>query len=370
MIRSTAKIFKKALYSTFSHTPKRNYQKAAGLAPGAAVFVGQQKLDSVYAQVIAYNQDEFYITETDNPIETINQTPEKLLVWVNIAGLHDIKFMESLQAHFDFDPLMVEDLLDTHQRPKYEHFEKWNMVVGRMLKVSSNEGLFESEQISIVFNDRILFTFQEVKEDVFDSLRDRLKRANGRIRKRSIDYLAYAIMDSMVDYYIIVVEGFGEGIDNLDNKLLSGRADKGIIEKITYFKREINYLRKVIRPFREATIQLDKSDVIAEENMVFLKDLLDHTNQAIESIELYRELISDQMNLYHSNSSNKLNDIMRILTIISVIFIPMTFIAGVYGMNFEHFPELDNPYAYPIFWTVEIVLAATMLILFKRKRWL
>jgi magnesium transporter len=227
-----------------------------------------------------------------------------------------------------------------------------------------------NEQLSMVVADRFVLTFQERSGDVFEPVRERIRRKKSRIRASGTDYLACALMDTVVENYISVIEQIGEKIEDLEEEILSGH-DTGVMEKINHFKREINYLRKSIRPAREAIFQLSRleSDLIHEKTLPFFKDLEDLIIHATEAIDTYRDLLTDQLNIHNSVTANRMNDIMKVLTIFAAVFIPLTFIAGIYGTNFEYLPELKYRYSYFVFWGVLIIIAGALLYHFKKKRW-
>ncbi|RJE74766.1 magnesium/cobalt transporter CorA [Reichenbachiella sp. MSK19-1] len=338
-------------------------------APGSLIFVGEQKMEHPIIRMIQYDTEsyhEYELDEIDKVFERMNLNQKN---WINIDGLHDEKVVEQVGKQLNLDPLMLEDILDTSQRPKCEIYNGHLYLVLRMIRYDEHQDVTTSEQFSMVLGENYLFTFQEVEGDVLDSVRDRIRQEMTRIRTRTIGYLAYALIDTIVDNYIYSIEQFGVRIEEIDQEVLVN-PKKEILEQINYYKKQVNYLRKVIRPVREAVFQFDKSEFVDKENKNFLKDLFDHVTIATESIETYRELLNEQLSVYHTNMSNKLNEIMRLLTIYSVIFIPLTFMVGVYGMNFKYFPELNYRYAYPVFWGVMIMLSVTMIVYFKRKKWL
>ncbi|MCV9385440.1 magnesium/cobalt transporter CorA [Reichenbachiella ulvae] len=338
-------------------------------APGSLIFVGEQKMEHPVIRLMQYDESECTeksVAEVDQVFDYLDQGKK---CWVNIDGLHDASVVENIGERLNLDSLMLEDILDTSQRPKCEVYNGHLYIVLRMIRYDAVKDVTTSEQFSMVLGENYLFTFQEVEGDVLDSVRDRIRQQKTRIKNRSIDYLAYALIDAIVDNYIYSIEQFGVRIEDIDQKVIMN-PKKDILEQINYYKRQVNYLRKVIRPVRAAVFQFDKSEFIEKSNKHFLKDLHDHVTIATEAIETYRELLNEQLSVYHTNMSNKLNEIIRLLTIYSVIFSPLTFLVGVYGMNFRYFPELDFKYAYPIFWVVMLGISGTMVFYFKKKRWL
>jgi magnesium transporter len=290
--------------------------------------------------------------------------------WININGLHDVTAIGNIGQAFDLHPLVIEDILNTGQRPKIDDYGSYLFIVLKMIRYDNETRMVVNEQLSLVVADRFVLTFQERPGDVFEPVRERIRRQKSRIRVSGTDYLACALMDTVVENYISVIEQIGEQIEDLEEEILSGH-DAGVMEKINGFKRETSYLRKSIRPAREAVFQLSRleSDLIHEKTRPFVKDLEDLIIHATEAIDTYRDLLIDQLNIHNSVTANRMNDIMKVLTIFAAIFIPLTFIAGIYGTNFEYLPELRYKYSYFIFWGVLIVIAGALLYYFKKKRW-
>ena len=340
-----------------------------GTAPGSLIFVGKQKMHKPHIRLIRYKDNEFEENEIPEVDDIFEHVESSYKHWINIDGVHDSSVIEKIGNHLKLDSLLLEDILDTSQRPKCESYDDHLYIVLRMIHYDEQHDVTISEQFSLILGSHYLITFQEIQGDILDSVRERLRKGKTMIRQRTMDYLAYALIDTIVDQYIFAIEKFGDKIEVIDRQVLTN-PKKEILERINFLKREINYLRKAIRPVRELIIQLEKSDFIKKGTIPFLKDLQDHVTHATEAIETYRELLSDQLNVYHTSMSNKLNDILRILTIYSVIFIPLTFLAGIYGMNFKYFPELEFRYAYPLFWGFLILISLTMIYYFKRKKWL
>ncbi len=347
---------------------KRHQSK--GQSPGSLIFIGQKKTDSVQIRVIDYDAGSLKERELSGIKDGLHFKKTDTVTWLNINGLHDTEIIKDVGQAFDMHPLVMEDILNTGQRPKIEEFEHYIFIVLKMIRYDGNSGMIINEQLSMVLGKNFLLTFQEQSGDVFDPVRERIRRNNSRIRGSGTDYLAYALLDTVVDNYIYTIELIGEKIEDLEEEVLSGQ-DPSIMEKINGFQRETNYLRKSIRPAREAIFHMSRIDsqLFAEQTLPFLKDLQDLINQATEAIDAYRDLLTDQLNIYNSVMANRMNDIMKVLTIFAAIFIPLTFIAGIYGTNFEYLPELHYKYSYFVFWAVLIVLAGALLIFFKRKGW-
>ncbi|SDT94278.1 magnesium/cobalt transporter CorA [Desulfobacula phenolica] len=349
----------------------KNREESKGQSPGALIFIGEKKTTSVQARVIDYDSTILTEQELSHIKDGSHFKQTNTVTWLNINGLHDIEKIKEVGQIFDLHPLVMEDILNTGQRPKVEDFNAYIFIVLKMIRFDTETEMIFNEQLSIVLGDNFLVTFQEQPGDVFEPVRKRIRRQKSRIRGSGTDYLAYSLLDTVVDNYIHIIEVIGEKIEDLEEMILEGN-DTTVMEKINAFKREINYLRKSIRPAREAILHLSRldSDLFQESTIPFLKDLQDLINQATEAIDTYRDLLTDQLNIYNSVMANKMNDIMKVLTIFAAIFIPLTFIAGIYGTNFEYLPELHYKYSYAVFWTALIVIAGALLVFFKRKRWL
>jgi magnesium transporter len=348
---------------------KRNNTK--GLVPGSPVFIGSKKVDEIRIRIIDYDKSELLEDELRNISDGTEYKKTNTVTWINIDGLHDTKLMKEIGETFDLHPLLIEDIMNTDQRPKLQESDNNLFLVLKMLRYDETNRTLKAEQLSLVIGKTFLLTFQEQPGDVFEPVRERIRKQKGRIRATSIDYLAYALIDTVVDNYIYIIERLGEKIEDME-ELVLGNPEPEIMEQLSNYRKEMNYLRKSIRPAREAITQLARLDteLIDTKTIPFLDDLEDLITQASEAIDTYREMLSDQMNLYNSALSNKMNDVMKILTIFAAIFIPLTFIAGIYGTNFEYLPELHFKYSYFIFWGVMIIVAVSLLIFFKRKKWI
>jgi magnesium transporter len=292
--------------------------------------------------------------------------------WVDVSGLHDVRILETLGHAYGLHVLTMEDILNTHQRPKLEFFDDYVFVVLRMLQPGKGQEPLEGEQISLILGRDFLLTFQEREEDVFATVRQRIRDAKGRIRKHSADYLAYALIDTTVDHYFHVLEEIEGTIENLESGILFQDSDVEALQAIQLTKKDLLYLRRAVWPLREVIggLQRDESGLVRESTQLFLRDVYDHTIQVIDTIESFRDVLSGVQDLYLSLLSNRMNTIMKVLTVIATIFIPLTFVAGVYGMNFKHMPELDWRWGYPAVWAIMLGLGSMMVLYFKRKKWL
>lgn len=347
-------------------------KQSRGLAPGSRIFVGDQKMDVPRTTVMDFNPEDIQEKEIVDVAGLGEYKTTNNFTWINVDGVHDPILIEKIGNVFDIDSLVQEDIMNTTHRPKMEEHEDYLFIVMPMVWMDEKTRKENSEQLSLIIGQNYLISFQEKTGDFFEPLRERIRKRKGsRVRTLGIDYLAYAIMDIVIDNYLHLIDLLGDQIEDLEDDVLDD-VDNEIISKINGFKRDINYLRKRVRPVREFIILLSKSesDLLSHTTIPFMKDLHDHIQNAYENVETYREMLTDYLTLYHTGASTKLNDILRILTIFSAIFIPLTFIAGVYGTNFQYFPELQLRYAYPIFWAVLIMVTIGMFIFFKRKKWL
>ena len=345
--------------------------KKAGLSPGSLVHIGDKKIETI--RISLMNYDPANLLEKQLPaIEAsfpYRDTPP--VTWINVDGLHEIDVIEKIGVHFGIHPLVLEDILNTGQRTKAEEFENYIYIVLKMLVFDETVDHVTAEQVSLILGPHFLISFQEKEGDVFDFVRERIRKARGRIRKSGCDYLAYALMDAVVDHYFVILEKLGDKIELLEDQLLEAPTPR-ILEDIHRLKREMIFFRKQVWPLREVLNSLikDPSELIQETTHIFLRDVYDHTIQVIDTIESFRDLLSGLSDLYLSTVSNRMNEVMKFLTIIATIFIPLTFVAGIYGMNFEFMPELKWPWAYPALWLLLIMISASMIFWLKRKNWL
>ncbi|MGB3341360.1 MAG: magnesium/cobalt transporter CorA [bacterium] len=345
--------------------------KKRGLAPGTLVYVGEQKTDQVRITLIDYNEREFQEKEIKKIEECFPFKDKPSVTWINIDGLHDIDLMEKIGKHFDLHPLILEDILNTGQRPKMEDFEKYIFIVLKMIYYNEKENEIKAEQVSLILGTNFVISFQEKPGDVFDPLRERIKKAKGRIRKAEADYLLYSLLDAVIDSYFSILEKFGDRIENLEEIVVT-EPKPGSLKAIHELKREMIYLRKSVWPLREVINNFGKAEspLVHESTNIYLRDIYDHTIQVIDTIETFRDMLSGLHDTYLSSISNKMNEIMKVLTIFAALFIPLTFIAGVYGMNFQFMPELGWHWGYFSVWGVIIAVGLSMLFYFKRKKWL
>ena len=349
---------------------KRHSQKKAGSPPGTLVHIGEKKAETVRITYIDYDEQSFQEKQVTNIEECFPFKDTQTVTWINIDGIHDVDIIEKIGKHYNLHPLILEDILHTTQRPKFEDYDSHLFIVLRMLMSAGEKQLVQSEQVSIVVGHKFVLSFQESVGDVFEPIRDRLRNSKGRIRKMDSDYLAYALLDAVVDGYFSVLETIGDTIESMEERLAKDPTE-AILRQIHSLKREMIFLRKSIWPLREliSSLQRSESDLIAQSTDVFLRDVYDHTIQVIDTVESFRDIVSGMLDLYLSSISNKMNAVMKVLTIIATIFIPLTFIAGIYGMNFKYMPELEWRWSYAVVWLIMILIAAGMIIYFRKKKW-
>jgi magnesium transporter len=345
--------------------------KKAGLPPGTLVHIGDKKLEKVRITIIDYDEENFEQKKAHNVEECFQFKTKPTVTWINIDGLHDVELIEKIGKHYEIHHLILEDILNTGQRPKFEDLENYIFIVLRMLSYDEKAQLINSEQVSMVLGRNYVLSFQENVGDVFEQIRERIRNAKGRIRKMGCDYLLYSLLDAIVDSYFSILERLGERIESLEEQLVREPSNK-ILEQIHRLKRELISLRKSVWPLRELISGLERSEseLIKQTTDVYLRDLYDHTIQVIDTVESYRDMVSGMLDIYLSSISNKMNAVMKVLTIIATIFIPLTFIAGIYGMNFDYMPELRWKFGYGGVLLVMVGIGVIMLVLFKRKKWL
>jgi len=350
-------------------TKKRS--KKFRLAPAALVHPDEKRTERVKITIIDYDEAKFQEKEVKKVEECFPFKDRPTVTWINIDGIHNTEIMEQIGGHFDMHPLIIEDIVNTTQRPKFEDFGSYILIVLKMLYYDEKNDGTNVEQVSLIVGTNFVISFQEKEGDIFDSIRDRIRNAKGRIRKMGSDYLAYALIDAIVDHYFVILENFGEKIENVEEELITNPTPE-TLQLMHELKREMIFLRKSVWPLREVIsgLQRAESSLIQKSTGIFLRDVYDHTIQVIDTIETFRDMVSGMLDIYLSSISNKMNEVMKVLTIIATIFIPLTFIAGIYGMNFKYMPELHWPFGYALIWLIIIAIAITMLIYFKRKRWL
>ncbi len=351
--------------------PIKKRSSKAGLPPGTLVHVGEQKVETVRITVIDYDEADFEEKQVATIEECFPFKATPTVTWINIDGLHQVDVIDKAGTHFGLHPLILEDILNTGQRPKFEDFDSYAFIVLKMLSYNDKRQRVEVEQVSLVLGSNFVISFQESIGDVFDQVRDRIRNSKGRIRKMGSDYLVYALVDAVVDNYFLILEKLGEKIEFMEEELVADPTEK-TLQQIHSLKREMISLRKSVWPLREAVSALARSEssLLNESTGIYLRDVYDHTIQVIDTIETFRDMISGMLDIYLSSISNRMNAVMKVLTIIATLFIPLTFIVGIYGMNFKYMPELQWYWGYPVVLLVMGVAAAVMLVYFRKKKWL
>ena len=349
---------------------KSRVQNKMGKAPGTISYTGdKERLDSV-VYLTRYNEQNHETKTLHSLKEVLSLDVKKEVSWLNIVGISDEPFIDGLGQHFKLNPLVLEDTVNTEQRPKIDEYEDYIFGVFRMLYISDKDEIV-TEHVAIILLENTVLLFQEVKDDVFEGIRNRISNKLGRIRMKGPDYLFFALLDAIVDNYFLALENINHRIENLEDEVYQN-PEPVVAQKIQQLKKDVLEIRRYIVPVKELISRLIDSEnqLITKDTKLFLRDVLDHATEINESLQIYREMSMSLMEMYMSNMSNKMNEVMKVLTIMASIFIPLTFIAGIYGMNFDHMPELHYKYGYYCVWAVMIILFVGMMFYFKRKKWL
>ena len=340
-----------------------------GAPPGTLYYSGEERTDKIKITLIEYNDTEYFEEQYFDLAECLSHVKPNMIKWINVEGLHDTDLIEKLGKFYNIHPLTLEDIVNVDQRSKFEDFEHYVVSIMRMINYTTE---VESEQLAIVLCENTVISFQEPHGgDAFDIIRNRLRTCKGRVRKLGGDYLAYALMDAVVDCYFTAIEKIGDRIEVIEEEIISDSDKKSILE-LYRLKREMIYLRKQVWPMRDLINNMIRSEtkLIHASSDIYLRDLSDHVTRIIDTVETYRDLLSGIMDIYLSTNANKMNEVMKVLTIMSSIFIPITFMVGVYGMNFDNMPELKTQHGYYVLWGVMLSTVIGLLVYFKRKKWL
>lgn len=343
-----------------------------GLPPGSLVHVGDLLIENTSISVIDYNKDtvkEMGASSIDE-LATLRGTDTVSLVI--IEGLANVEVVEKVGDMFGINQLVLEDILNTHQRPKFDEHEDYLYIVLKGMVSVGKQFEVDYEQISLLVLDNVVIAFKEKKDDLFAPVVQRIRTSKGRFRSLGADFLAYSILDAIIDQNFVLIDSLDEAITLLEDELLGGDPGKNLLNRIQRLKREIVNVRRYVSPIRELISEMLRSEspLIDEKTHIYLKDVSDHAIRIVESIELHRDIISGLLEIYISSISNKMNEVMKVLTIFASIFIPLTFLTGIYGMNFEHMPELKLSWTYPALWGVFLAIPAVLLTYFRRKKWL
>lgn len=344
--------------------------KKVGLPPGTLVHIGNKRIEKVKITIIDYDEKHFQEKEVKSAEECFPYKDKSTITWINIDGVHEIKVIEEIGKHFNLHPLILEDIVDTDQRPKIKDFGNYIFIILKMLYYDEKDNEMKVEQVSLVLGKNYVISFQEREGDVFDAIRERNRNNIGRIRKLGADYLVYSLIDAIVDNYFTIIEKLDEEIENLEDKVII-QPNPSNVQAIHKLKRDLIFLRKSVWPLREVISFLEKgeSPLVLESTNIYLRDVYGHTIQVMDTVETLRDIVSGILDIYLSSINTRMNEIMKVLTIIATIFIPLTFITGIYGMNFQYMPEIKWFWGYPAVLSIMVAIGIGMLIYFKRKKW-
>jgi len=355
------------------HKKFKNYiDKKAFTSPGTLVYVGKEVAESTIIKLVEFNQ-EFY---NEKVVKTLNDcrppVKENQVAWLDVDGIHEVHVIEAIGKHYSLHPLLLEDILNTSQKPKLEHFgEKHLFVILKMLQFNSELNQVESEHVALVLGENFLISFQEIHQtDVFLPIFERLKASIGKTRRGKADYLFYSCCDLVVDNYFVVLEKLGEKLEELEIKIVD-KPEASDQNLLYHFKRELMLVRKAVLPLRDmfGTLIREDSPLVQSTTNVYLRDVYDHILQILDTTETYREMIENIQNIYLTSLSNKMNSVMKTLTVFTAIFMPLTFIAGIYGMNFDNMPELHHPNGYFYTLGIMVLITAALWVYFKWKKY-
>jgi magnesium transporter len=345
-----------------------NKPKHIGAPPGTLFYTGEQS-GPVKITLIQFSEEEFLEKEFYEFSDCLTQLQPKLIKWINVEGVHDVELIARIGQEFDLHPLTLEDIVHIEQRPKFEDYEDYLVTIMKMMMYDTQ---VQSEQLTLILKEKLVISFQEPQGgDAFDIIRTRLRQAKGRVRKMGADYLFYALMDAVVDWYFNTVEKIGDKLEEVEEEIIHNPGKRSLLAMYR-LKREVINLRKQVWPLRDMISNLTRSEsaFLTDSTEVFLRDLHDHSTRIIDTVETYRDLLGSMLDIYLSNNANKMNEVMKVLTIMSSIFIPVTFIAGVYGMNFDYMPELKSPYGYATVWVIMLSVMGGLIFYFRKRKWM
>ncbi|MBA2613442.1 MAG: magnesium/cobalt transporter CorA [Bacteroidetes bacterium] len=340
-----------------------------GAPPGTLFYNGEEIDAKIKITLIEFNETEYFEDDFYDLDACLSHVKDNMVKWINIEGVHKIELIEKIGKLYNLHPLTLEDIVHIDQRPKFEEFDHYLLCILKMIMYDTE---VHAEQLSLILLDNTVISFQEPDGgDAFDIIRTRLRQCKGRVRKLKADYLFYALMDAVVDCYFDSIEKIGDKVEKIEEEIINEPKRESLIE-LYRLKREVIYLRKQVWPLRDLISNLLRSEsaFITDSTQLFFRDLQDHSTRIIDTVETYRDLLSGIMDIYLSTNSNKMNEVMKMLTIVSSIFIPVTFIVGVYGMNFEFMPELKSPYGYWTVWGIMLTIIVGQIIYFKKKKWM
>jgi magnesium transporter len=342
-----------------------------GLPPGTVVHTGIDRTEKVTISIMEFAGDQMREYIADSIDDCSPPIDAKVTKWIHVKGVHDVDLVKEVCELYKLHPIVIEDIPSVNQRPKIETMPTSVYIVLREYAFHQKNDKLHSEQVSIILGKNFVLSFQESSDDIFDSIRTRARRTGARIRSSGPDYLSYSLLDLLVDKYFVVLERIGDLIEDLEDELIE-RATSDMLNRIYRIKRDLLSFRRHIWPLREVVLKLqrDTPSLVEEETLVFLRDLYDHVIRVTDHVETYRESITGMLDIYLSSVSNKMNEVMKVLTVVSAIFIPLTLMASVYGMNFSWMPELDFIYGYPIFLLAMFVLTTILVLYFRRRKWI
>jgi magnesium transporter len=349
----------------------KNRSAKVGLPPGSLVHIGERKTENVTIDIFNYDETQFQEKETKRVEECFSFKDKATVTWINVNGIHELEILKELGECYGFHPLVLEDVLNTDQRPKMENFGDYIYIVLKAFYYGSDNNETVEDQISLILGSNFVISFQERQGDIFNPVRAQIRSGKSHIRKSGADYLTYALIDTIVDNYFIIIERMGEKIDDAEEELLTNPTAQ-TLQAIHNLKKEMMLLRKSVWPLREivSSLERDESALIKKTTVVYLRDVYDHTIQVVDTIETYREMLSGMLDIYLSSISNRMNAVMKVLTIVATIFIPLTFVVGIYGMNFNYMPELGWHWGYYTVLFVVVAIGVLMIFYFRRKKWL
>lgn len=341
-----------------------------GLPPGTLVYVGDKKVEHTHVSLVEYDENTLSIKDLDQIDEYLSIKDSPTIKWLNIRGIHDLEILKKVGEYFNIDLLTLEDILNPSQYPKIEFFDDYIFIILKTFTFEENDNSLKVQQISIILGANFVISLQDTEEDTLISLQERIIN-NVSFRKRSADYLAYILIDFVIDGLFETLKNVGERIEQLEDKLILN-PDPDTLPLIYKIKRDIIFLRSIFRPLRDLILSLERieSPFIKSNMKVYLRDLYDHIIQLVETIEIYRETVSHILDIYLSSANNKMSEVMKVLTIIATIFIPLTFLAGIYGMNFKYMPELEWHYGYFALLGVMFLIFIAMIFFYKSKKWI
>ena len=345
--------------------------RKSGLPPGSLVHIGPERTEKTRITVVDYGEGHFEEREIQSAAELAPYCGKSTVTWVDVVGIHEPRVIGEIGSQFKIHPLLMEDIMNTTQRPKIDDLGKYICLIVKLIRFDEAAGELRIEQLSLVFNDDVVLSFQESDSGIFRPLRERLRNGLGRIRAMGTDYLVYTLLDAVVDHYFVVMEWMGEKIDRFEDEVVAA-PKRETLRNIQQLRDEILLVRRSVWPLREVVSLLERAEspLIDKTTAIYFRDVYEHTIQVMDTVDTYRDILSGMFDIYLSSISNRLNEVMKVLTIIATLFMPLTFLAGVYGMNFEHMPELKWRYGYFLVWAVMIAVALGMLVFFRRKKWI